>query len=76
MCVMQLSLNPINPRGCRCRDRMNLRLSVQAVSVIFNVVGSNPAHGEVYSIQQYVIKFVSDSQHAVVFSGYSGFLLQ
>jgi hypothetical protein len=23
-------------------------------------VGSNPVHGEVYSIQQYVIKFVSD----------------
>jgi len=25
-----------------------------------NVVSSNPAHGEVYSIQHYVIKFVSD----------------
>jgi len=25
-----------------------------------NVVSSNPTHGEVYSIQQYVIKFVSD----------------
>ena len=25
-----------------------------------NVVGSNPADGEVYSIQRYVIKFVSD----------------
>ena len=24
------------------------------------VVSSNPFHGEVYSIQQYVIKFVSD----------------
>jgi len=24
------------------------------------VVSSNPAHGEVYSIQHYVIKFVSD----------------
>ena len=24
------------------------------------VVNSNPAHGEVYSIQHYVIKFVSD----------------
>ena len=24
------------------------------------VVSSNPAHGEVYSIQDYVIKFVSD----------------
>ena len=25
-----------------------------------NVVGSNPTHGEVYAIQHYVIKFVSD----------------
>jgi hypothetical protein len=25
-----------------------------------NVVSSNPAHGEVYSIQHYVIKFVND----------------
>ena len=34
------------------------------------VVSSNPAHGEVYSIQHYVIKFVSDRSE--VFSGYSG----
>jgi hypothetical protein len=27
------------------------------------VVSSNPAHGEVYSIQHYVIKFVSDLRH-------------
>jgi len=27
-----------------------------------NIVSSNPAHGEVYSIQHYVIKFVSDLQ--------------
>ena len=27
-----------------------------------NVVSSNPVHGEVYSIQQYAIKFVSDVQ--------------
>jgi hypothetical protein len=35
-------------------------------------VSSNPANGEVYSIQHYVIKFVSD--RSVVFSRYSGFL--
>ena len=28
--------------------------------IITNVVSSNPAHGDVYSIQHYVIKFVSD----------------
>ena len=33
---------------------------MQPVSVTTNVVRSNPAHGEVYSIQHYVIKFVSD----------------
>jgi hypothetical protein len=30
------------------------------VPIITNIVNSNPAHGEVYSIQYYVIKFVSD----------------
>ena len=29
-----------------------------------NVLSSNPAHGEVYSIQHYVIKFVSDLRQA------------
>jgi hypothetical protein len=30
------------------------------VHITTKVVSSNPAHGEVYSIQHYVIKFVSD----------------
>ena len=34
---------------------------------------SKPAHGNVYSIQHYVIKFVSGDR-SVVFSGYAGFL--
>ena len=29
-------------------------------SIIAKVVSSNPAHGEVYSIQNYVVKFVSE----------------
>jgi hypothetical protein len=33
---------------------------MQSVSITTNVVSSNPVHGEVYSIQHYVIKFVSD----------------
>jgi hypothetical protein len=33
---------------------------MQSVPITTNVVSSNPAHGEVYSIQHYVIKFVSD----------------
>jgi hypothetical protein len=33
---------------------------MQLVPIIINVVGSNTAHGEMYSIQHYVIRFVSD----------------
>ena len=32
----------------------------QSVPITTNVMSSNPVHGEVYSIQHYVIKFVSD----------------
>ena len=43
------------------RDRMvDLQLPVQSVRITTKVVRSNPVHGEVYSIQHYVIKFVSD----------------
>ena len=41
---------------------------MQSVAIITNVVSSNPVHGEVYSIQLYVIKFVSDLRQV------SGFL--
>ena len=33
---------------------------MQSVPITTKVVNSNPAHGEVYSIHYYVIKFVSD----------------
>ncbi len=33
---------------------------MQSVPITTNVMSSNPAHGEVYSMQHYVIKFVSD----------------
>ena len=36
-----------------------LQLLVQTVSIKTEVVSSNPTHGEAYSIQHYVIKFVS-----------------
>ena len=36
-------------------------------AITTKVVCSNPAHGEVYSIQHYVIKFVSDLCHAAGF---------
>ena len=41
---------------------MALQQPVQSVPITTNVVSSNPDHGEVYSIQHYVIKFVSDLQ--------------
>ena len=39
---------------------LDLQLSMQSMPITTNVVSSNPADGEVYSIQHYVIKFVSD----------------
>ena len=33
---------------------------MQSAPIATEVVSSNPAHGEVYSIQHYVIKFVND----------------
>ena len=39
---------------------LDLQLHMQSVPITNNVVSSNSAHGEVYSIQHYVIKFVSD----------------
>ena len=41
---------------------------MQPVPITTNVASLNPAHGEVYAIQHYVIKFVSDLRQV------SGFL--
>jgi len=45
---------PSVARGHRGHDRMVVG------PITTKVVSSNPVHGEVYSIQHYVIKFVSD----------------
>ena len=52
----------------RGRDRMvvDLQLPMQSVSIITQVVSSNSAHGEVYMIQLYVIKFASDLRHGFI----------
>jgi hypothetical protein len=39
---------------------LDLQLPVQSVSITTNVVSFEPIHGDVYSIQYYVIKFVID----------------
>ena len=39
---------------------VDLQLHVQSMSITTKIVSSNPVHGRVYSIQHYVIKFVSD----------------
>jgi len=39
---------------------LDLQLPVQSVSITTKVVSSNTVHGEVHSIQHFVIKFVSD----------------
>ena len=39
---------------------VGITTTVQSAPITTNVVSSNPVHGEVYSIQHYVIKFVSD----------------
>ena len=38
---------------------LDLQLAVQSVPITTNVVSSNPVNVEVYSIQHYMIKFVS-----------------
>jgi hypothetical protein len=48
--------------------QLDLQLPVQSVPITTNVVSLNPIHGKVYSIQQYVIKVVSDLRQV------SGFL--
>jgi hypothetical protein len=42
---------------------LDLQLPMQSVPITTKAVNSNPTHDEVYSIQHYVIKFVSDLRH-------------
>ena len=43
--------------------QLDIQLPVQSVHITTKVVSLNLGHGEVYSIQHYVIKFVSDLRH-------------
>ena len=60
--------------GRRGHDRMVVGF-MQIVHITTNVVNSNPVHGEVYSIQHYVINFVSDLRQAGGFLRVLRFLL-
>jgi hypothetical protein len=40
--------------------KLDLQLPMQSIPIATNVVSLNPAHGQAYTIQHYVIKFVSD----------------
>ena len=42
---------------------VNLQLPMQSVPTTTTVLSSNLVHGEVHSIQHYVIKFVGDLHH-------------
>ena len=47
---------------------LELQLPMQSLSNTTKVVSSNPVHGEVYSIQHYVIKFISGLRQVSGFS--------
>jgi hypothetical protein len=42
-----------------CNDK-KYKLPVQSMLITTTILGSTPVHGDVYSLQHYVIKFVSD----------------
>ena len=53
--------------------QLDLRLSMQSVPITTKVVSLYTAHGEVYSEQLYVIRFVSDLRHVDGFLCVSSF---
>ena len=69
-------------RSRRGRDRMVVGLTttttcaISAYDITSKVVSLNPADGEVYSIQHYVIEFVSDLQQVFCFLQVLQFPLQ
>jgi hypothetical protein len=68
--IQQLKRKKINNKQTnktKYKKKWLLDLPVQSVPITTNVVSSKPAHVEVYSIQHYVIKFVSDLQQVVGF---------
>ena len=60
------SLHMVLPENWGCRDRMvvGFTITVQSVPITTKVMSLNHVQGEVYSIQHYEIKFVSDLRQA------------
>jgi len=58
--LLLLVLNSQYKLGCHGRDRMVVGLITTCAVNAYDVVSSNSVHGDVYSIQHYVLKFVSD----------------
>jgi len=61
MCIQHFN------RGCD--PMVDFQLTTQSVPITTKVVILNPAHGEVYLIQHYLINFVSDLQQVGGFIG-------
>jgi hypothetical protein len=55
---------------------LDLQLLMESVHITTEVMSSNPAHGEVYSIKHYVLNLSVTCDSSLVFSGYSNFLHQ
>ena len=60
-------LNYCGGRYWRDCMEVGFQLPVQSVAIATKVVSLIPAHGEVYSIPHYVIKFVIDLRQVVGF---------
>jgi hypothetical protein len=56
-------------------SKLDLQLPMQSVHITSKVVSSNLVHGEVYSMQHYVIKFVCDLRQVGGFLWVLWFLL-
>jgi hypothetical protein len=59
-----IAINSI--KGRRGRDRMVVGLKTTCAISAYHYENSNISHCEVYSIQHYVIKFVSDLRQALL----------
>ena len=65
LCLKQKGQNQLRVVVVLVVWQLDLQLPVQSVPITTKVVSQNLVHGEVYSIQHYVIKFVSDLRNDI-----------